>query len=391
MPSGSRVRFLIVSDDSTVEGYLRREFKPCAASRTCSLSAISLQAALTGGLPRGPWDILMLAAGNHTGPYEAQRLLALATGARLLVVTDADAGEDRRRAFLSAGASAVMNRAAAAAGAFGGRRPCTIWRRRQTEFLLRLRSRMRTLRELERRRGDFLADVFHELRSPLTVVSASIRLLLEDAEKYANPERLSLTKMAERNSAHMLHRVLTILDRARLESSVIHAERSAIDLEALAVAAKDEFLSIVGRPLTMAVRIRRPLPPAFADRVMVEQIFSNLLNNAARFARSKVTIALRSRPQEGFVLVSVIDDGPGLEPGKAEHIFERFLQGPRPSGTGYKGMGLGLGICRDLLALNGGRIWTGTRRGGGGRFYFTLPIAVPAAPEASHGEVSLGR
>lgn len=389
MPSGSRVRFLVVSEDAEVETYLRREFAPCAAGRTCALTAVGLRRALTRGVPPGPWDVLLVAAGERFAPGDLRRLKALAPAARAVVVTDQDGGEDRRRALLSAGASAVMNRAAAAASAFHGMRPCTVWRRRQTEFLLRLRKRIASLRELEGRRRAFLDDIFHELRSPLTVVNASLRLLVEDEEKHADPERLLLARMAVRNCEHMLHRVVTILERSKLESGVVNAERAAFDLEASAKDAAERCRGSAVRPLTVLVRARHPLPPVFADKTMVEEVLDNLLDNATRFAKSRVVVALGRHGPE--VQVSIIDDGPGLDPAKAAHLFERFLQGPRPNGTGYKGTGLGLGICRDILALNGGRIWAGTRRGIGGRFHFTLPAVVVAGLEASRGNMPLGR
>lgn len=391
MPSGSRVRFLVVSDVAEVESYLRREFAPCAAGRTCALTTVGLARVLKRGLPPGPWDVLILAAAANVDPAEARRLRALAPEARLVVVQDASGDEERRRAFLAAGASAVMNQAAAAASAFHGIRPCAVWRRSQTDFLLRLRRRIHALREIESRRRAFLDDVFHELRSPLTVVNASIRLLLEDELKHGDPERLALTKMAARNCDHMLHRVVTILERSKLESGVVTADRAAFDLEALAQEAREECLAAAGTRVSVTVRAHRPLPPAFADRSMAEQVLRNLLDNALRFAKSKVVVALRARPHDGAVQVSVLDDGPGLTAEKAHRLFERFLQGPRPKGTGYKGTGLGLGICRDLLSLNGGRIWAGTRRGVGGRFHFTLPAVVVAGLEAPHGTMSLGR
>lgn len=391
MPSGSRVRFLVVSDEPAVEGYLRREFSPCAAGRTCVLRTVGLKRALTRGLPPGPWDMLLLAAGPRASPQDARQLRALAPGARLVVVSEDGGGEERRLAFLAAGASAVMSRAAAAASSFHGLRPCGVWRRRQTEFLLRLRERLRTLRELEGRRRAFLDDVFHELRSPLTVVMASIRLLLDDEAQEPGPERVALTKMAARNCDHMLHRVTAVLERSKLESGVLRPERAPFDLEALAAEARLAFLAAAVRPLAVEVRRRGALAPAYADRGMAEEVLGNLLDNAGRFARGRILVVLRPRPAEGAVQVSVLDDGPGLDPAKAALLFERFLQGPRPSGTGYKGVGLGLGICRDLLALNGGRIWADARRGAGGRFHFTLPAAAAAGLEAGDGPVPLGR
>lgn len=390
MPSGSRVRFLVVSDDAEVESYLRHEFAPCSAGRTCAVSAVGLRRALAHGLPPGPWDLVILAA-RLAAPADAERLKRLAPEARLVVVCGTEADHERRAALVSAGASAVMNRVSAAASAFHGIRPCTIWRRRQTEFLLRLRRRVHRLRELEGRRRAFLDDVFHELRSPLTVVSASLKLLQEDEERRGDAERTALARMAARNCEHMVHRVVTILERSKLESGVVQTEPTAFELPPLAEEVRRQALAAAGRAVKVEVRTRGTLPPVFADRVMAEEVLRNLLDNALRFARSSVTVALRARPGEAAVQVSVLDDGPGLAPEKAKRLFERFLQGPRPAGTGYKGMGLGLGICRDLLALNGGRIWAGTRRGVGGRFHFTLPAVVVAGAEAPDGAVPLGR
>lgn len=391
MPSGSRVRFLVVSEDPEVEAYLRREFAPCAAGRTCAMTTVPLSRTRSRGLPPGPWDVLLWAARGDADVDEARRLRELAPDARLIVVSDADGGEERRRSFLDAGASAVMNRPAAAASAFHGMRPCTIWRRRQTEYLLRLRKRMQRLSEMEGRRRDFLNDVFHELRSPLTVVNASIRLLLEDEKRHADPERLSLARMAARNCDHMLHRVVTILERSKLESGVVTADKTAFDPVALVREVREECLAALHQPLDVEVRARGALPPVFADRVMAEEVLCNLLDNAVRFARSRVLVVLRNRPNSGDVQFSVVDDGPGLDAKKAEHLFERFLQGPRPQGVGYKGTGLGLGICRDLLTLNGGVIWAGGPRGTGGRFHFTLPAVVVAGQREPNGAVSVGR
>ncbi|MBI3297186.1 MAG: HAMP domain-containing histidine kinase [Elusimicrobia bacterium] len=387
----SRVRFLIVSEEAALDLALRREFSPCSAARTCELRTLDLARARAGGLPPGSWDVILLAAGERATPADAQRLLALAPGARLVVFHEGALDEERRQAFLAAGASAVMRGAAALRCAFHGMRPCTVWRGRQVESLLFLRSRISELRGLEARRSEFLEDLFHELRSPLTVVNASIRLLVEDAEEQKDPKRLEVARMAARNCEHLLRRVLNLLERSKLEAAPRPPERSAFDLEALARETAETCRAAANRPLRVSVRAHRPLPPAYADREMAEQVLENLLDNAARFARSRVLVALRARSDAGEVEAMVLDDGPGLDSTKAVHLFERFQQGARAPGTGYKGTGLGLPICRDLVALNGGRIWAEPRRHPGARIHFTLPAAVPAAKESGRGSPPLVR
>lgn len=390
MAVGLKVRFLVVSDEGGPGEYLRGEFLPCAAARTCAVTTASLvQVRQRGVPPGGPFDLVLLAAGPGTGPSDAVALKRLLPAARLIVVTAED-DEDARRAFVSAGASAVMNRAAAARSAFHGLRPCTLWRAKQTAALRRHRARIHALRRAESERRSFLDGLFHDLRSPLTVVNASVRLLLEAEERGGPDDRLALAKMAARNCDHLLKRVVALLDISKVESGFAHPDPEALDLEGMARQAGEDARAGGAREVRVSVRAAAGLPKAWADAAMIEHVFQNLLDNAVRFARSRVFVAIRPHPETGCLRVSVVDDGPGLDPGRSAHLFERFAQAGRAPGPGYKGTGLGLSICRDLVTLNGGRIWAGKRQCPGGRFHFTLPAArVPA--EAGVGRETLER
>jgi two-component system sensor histidine kinase KdpD len=118
------------------------------------------------------------------------------------------------------------------------------------------------------------------------------------------------------------------------------------------------------------------LPSVFVDATLVVQVFSNLLDNAAKYTPAGTRIGIRAEETEGMVRVIVDDDGPGLPNGGAARLFDKFQRGSK-EGT-IVGVGLGLAICRAIVEAHGGTIAANTKPGGGARFAFTLPMAEPA-------------
>jgi two-component system sensor histidine kinase KdpD len=121
--------------------------------------------------------------------------------------------------------------------------------------------------------------------------------------------------------------------------------------------------------------------------VLIEQVLINLLDNAVKYTPPGSPIRLSAWATEGEVTVEVADQGPGLPPGEEQHIFEKFYRVPHPTSPG--GAGLGLTICRGIVAAHGGRMWAANRPGGGTVVRFTLPLTgtPPAvAPEEETSE-----
>jgi two-component system sensor histidine kinase KdpD len=114
------------------------------------------------------------------------------------------------------------------------------------------------------------------------------------------------------------------------------------------------------------------LPPVYVDGALMLQVFTNLLENAAKHTPPQTRIIVRASAAETYVRVVVDDTGPG-PPGDPERLFEKFQRGRDEGNTG--GAGLGLAICRTIVNLHGGRIEAARRPGGGARFTFTLPVA----------------
>src|SRR5262249_23365793 len=155
--------------------------------------------------------------------------------------------------------------------------------------------------------------------------------------------------------------------------------------EALGVALLRLEDRLKGHPVTARLPSDLPLVPI--DELLVEQVFLNLLENAARYTPPSTPIEISARPENGAVLVEGADRGPGVPPGGEQAVFERFY---RAGGTAQTdagaGAGLGLTICRGIVRAHGGEIWMEPRPGGGASVRFTLPLsgpppgAVPAEP-----------
>jgi two-component system sensor histidine kinase KdpD len=131
------------------------------------------------------------------------------------------------------------------------------------------------------------------------------------------------------------------------------------------------------------------LPLIRVDGILLEQVFVNLLENAARYCPLGSTVEIAATTEDQSLLVSVSDNGPGLTPGTEEKVFAKFYRGVSPPDA-RRGSGLGLAICRAVIRLHGGAITASNRPVGGAQFLIRLPIPREApriAQEPQHGEL----
>jgi two-component system sensor histidine kinase KdpD len=131
---------------------------------------------------------------------------------------------------------------------------------------------------------------------------------------------------------------------------------------------------LAGRPVV--TDLAADLPLLSMDPVLLEQLFVNLLENAARYTPPGTEIAVRAARHEGAVRVEIADRGAGIPPGEEERVFDRFHRVARP---GVRGVGLGLAIARAIAQAHGGRLTAGNRPEGGAAFVLTLPLLEPPA------------
>lgn len=243
----------------------------------------------------------------------------------------------------------------------------------------------------ERRRHDaqereeLLTVMSHELRTPITVIAGYARLLLSEKVGPLNDEQRRFLGESAKSCQRLSGFIGNLLEAA-------HDMGGERPLEVCETGLASTIEGVVAflRPLLdehrLALRfaLERGDPRARFDPPRVEQVLTNLIGNAVKYAPagSCVEIATRRVQHEGrdFVEVAIADEGPGVAPEDRERIFEAYVRAGEASGAG--GLGLGLAICRRIVSAHGGRIGVTSRPEGGSRFAFTLPAAESAGGRA---------
>ncbi|MDQ5824355.1 MAG: cell wall metabolism sensor histidine kinase WalK [Chloroflexota bacterium] len=233
------------------------------------------------------------------------------------------------------------------------------------------------LHRLERARRDFVANIGHELRTPL----ASIKLLVETLTHSVRDDPEATQDFLNRIDVEvdgLTQLVRELLELSRLESGQVPMERQAVDLPALLERAASRLRAQAERhDISIDVEAQSPLPTAYADTNRVEQVLVNLLHNAIKFNHPGGRITVRAEDaQDGWLRASVEDTGAGIPPDDLPRIFERFYKVDKARTGGREregGTGLGLAVARHIVQAHGGRIWAESVYGSGSTFYFTLP------------------
>lgn len=217
--------------------------------------------------------------------------------------------------------------------------------------------------QVEKTRGDLLSAVSHDLRTPLASIEGSAGALLHQGELSAQSRQLALTIQDE--SIRMARLIRNLLDMTRVQGT-IDLDLDWYSLDELVANAILRTESMFEHPVKLEVHADTPL--VRIDGALIEQVFVNLLENAARHAgrSAQVHVEIVRGPEGVEALVS--DDGQGFAPGAEAQIFERF------QGSKRDGFGLGLAICRAALEAHGGTISAFNRARGGAQFRIVLPI-----------------
>jgi signal transduction histidine kinase len=243
---------------------------------------------------------------------------------------------------------------------------------------------------LERLRRELVANVSHELKTPISALRARLENLLDGVEE---PDAAVLAVMLQQ-SERLSRLVDQLLDLSRLESGDVPLDLEPVELAPLVERVVGEVeASRPGRTIQVRSEIPEDLPPVAADRERVHQVLFNLLDNAFRFtpAGGKVTVA--AVRENGSCEVRVEDTGPGIPPEHLGLVFERFYRVDPSRSRGDGGTGIGLAIARSVVEAHGGRIWAESADGKGATFRFLLPLAdrIPAPTDASSQAPVSGR
>jgi two-component system sensor histidine kinase KdpD len=231
--------------------------------------------------------------------------------------------------------------------------------------------RARVAAETESLRNTLLASISHDLRTPLAVIAGASSALNDPSTAFDEQSRRLLASSIENKANEMTQIISNVLDLMRLEAGNVVLHRDWQTVDDLVGSALDRLkLQLADHPVQ--VDLPPELPPVYVDGALMLQVFTNLLENAAKHTPPQTRISIRASAAEASVRVVVEDSGPGL-PGDPERLFGKFQRGRDESNTG--GAGLGLAICRTIINLHGGRIEAARGAGGGARFTFTLPVA----------------
>jgi two-component system sensor histidine kinase KdpD len=233
------------------------------------------------------------------------------------------------------------------------------------------RARTRALEETDRLRTALLNSVSHDLRTPLASIKASVSSLLDPEVLWDARQRLEFLATIDQEADRLTRLVHNLLDMSRIEANALAPRLEETSLVEIAGSVVRRVRSSTSQRID--VRIPETVPPVLADPVLLEQVLANLLDNAVRYTEGS-PIALVGRQIDDSVELRVIDHGPGIPVPERERIFDQFYRlkggGRRPEGTG-----MGLAICRGIVAALRGGLRVETTPGGGATFILTLPVA----------------
>jgi PAS domain S-box-containing protein len=239
-----------------------------------------------------------------------------------------------------------------------------------------LRARAAELQEADRRKNEFLAMLSHELRNPLAPILTSLYFLREQHPS-TDPLVEQSRGVIHRQVMHLKRLIDDLLDVSRMALNRIQLQRESLDLSVIAARSAEDIRSLIrdsGQELTVTVH-PDPLPLS-ADAVRLEQIIMNLLTNAAKFTDPGGKLWLTTERDGDHAVVRVRDTGIGMAPEMLGHAFDLFTQADQGLARVRGGLGIGLNLTRNLVALHGGTIEARSEgEGKGSEFIIRVPLA----------------
>ena len=235
-------------------------------------------------------------------------------------------------------------------------------------------ARLAARREADRLKSEFVSIASHEFRTPLASLVGFTELLLSD--ETSEEERKEWVETMHSDATRLSHIVEELLDVSKIEDGGLEVQPEPVDLVAVIQGVLASFEPHATRH-AIEVECAAEVPPAWADGGKVEQVLTNLVSNAIKYSPAGGTVTLSAAAAAGAVRLRVADEGLGLPPEEIPHLFGRFHRIQDSAREGIVGTGLGLYICKQLVELQGGKIWAESPGAGQGSvFTVELPVAV---------------
>jgi two-component system sensor histidine kinase KdpD len=226
--------------------------------------------------------------------------------------------------------------------------------------------------EAESLRNSLLSSVSHDLRTPLAVIAGAASSLLEKNHSLGDETQHEFLQTIVDESSRLALLVENIIHITRLESGKVIVNKQWYPIEEVIGSALERMKKqLAGRSLK--THLQSDMPLVRLDGILIEQILTNFLENAARYTPKDSPIDILAHTDNQQLRVEVADRGPGLKDDERLCVFDKFYRGSAAAKS-QRGAGLGLAICRAIVEAHGGRIWEENRPDGGARFIFTIPL-----------------
>lgn len=255
----------------------------------------------------------------------------------------------------------------------------------------------RNISKADKRKSEFLANISHELRTPMHSILGYTNMLLKGSYGYLNEQQQKNLKKVYENAQHLMHILDDLLDLSHLDLGKIQLRIHPVSVKKLILSSLVSVEPLlIDRVLNMEHRIPSDVPFVLCDEVRVKEVLINLISNAIKFTpdQGKITIQAATviheegDSREEKVEIRVQDTGIGINKESHEIIFDQFRQLSEQKKQEERGSGLGLFISKKLMELFGGTIRVESEAGEGSTFSFTLPVAEEEPGDAPGGHAS---
>lgn len=251
------------------------------------------------------------------------------------------------------------------------------------ELAGRIHGQIGELESQREQRHEFMANVSHDLRTPLTALQAHLDTLKIKASQLTADERSAYVEGAARQCDRLRHLMEQLLEAERLDAHQITVHAEPFQLCELVQDVVQKFgVTARERGVRLEARLTDDVPLVMADIGLIERVLDNLLENALRFTPADGSVTVRAATSDRGVRVDVEDTGPGMGKDVQARVFERFYRADPSRSTSTGHAGLGLSIVRSIVELHGGSVAVDSSPGRGARLSFELPLAASAPVSA---------
>jgi len=236
-----------------------------------------------------------------------------------------------------------------------------------------------TQKELERMKSNFLSVVSHELKTPLNSIKGFVDIILMGKTGEVNETQADFLTTVQDQTTHLQTLIDDLLEFSRLDSGQVKLHITEVSVAEVTSAVSDKLKPLADQgELQIINEVSPDIPTIDADRMRIEQVLTNLVQNAIKFTPPSGSVTLRAQDLGEEVQVSVSDTGIGIPANELERIFDRFYQVDNSPTRHYRGTGLGLTISKHIIEYHHGRIWAESTQGEGSTFTFVLPKRIAA-------------